>query len=98
MRKRKSSTNATVSSWPVDMPSVTRSMTRNLEMLDKRTVNTMGGHCSALIPVAPENGFEALELFGAEAFGRGRDLGSDGLAVIGQGDELHRQRCLGDRD
>ena len=73
------------------MPSDSRSMTRNLETLDNRTVKTRGGHCSA-DAVRRRAPLRSRELVGPEALGRGGDLGPDGLAVVGQCDELHRER------
>ena len=60
-------------------------------MLDSRTVNTIGGDLSAPNSVTLEHGFDTLELVRTEALSGGRDLGSNGLAMIGQCDELHRE-------
>ena len=53
-----------------------------------RSRAAIGGNCSGAIPSACEGGRQRLELGGAGALGVAGDLGADGLAVVGQRDEL----------
>ena len=53
---------------------------------------TIGGSCSSEMPARASAARERFDLRGAEPFGEARDLGADGLAMVRQCDELHRER------